>query len=154
MIRKLFIIFAISLSCTLAFSQIKRIDKGGKEFSKLSILGVDYFRVTQQEDGGYLFMFLHDANENMLDWGFFQVNTAADFDDLYAYFEEGFTRDKTIHTPIILEINNNIVELQFGNGIDAKSVIIFVSDKNNRLFSKRSSSLSFKQIKKVFKKNH
>lgn len=142
----------ISFSCSYAFSQITRLDQGGTEFSKLSMLGVDYLRVIQNEDGGFLLMFLYKANVDESGWGFLEINSAADFEELYTHIVDGFARDRRTQTPIFLEMNNNLVELEFASGIGKKYLTIAVSDLNNRNFIKRSHPLSFKEVKKIFKK--
>lgn len=149
---KLTIVFAL-LSLT-ALSQIKKIDLAKKELvGKIAPGGTITMTMEcyKYEDSTYLFRYL-DAKFSKLEvWKDFKIKSTEDFNTLYSYLEDGFS--KMPQELVLLDIDDGYLILRFSKFLGGKVVKIAHSTSNSETAIVGYTNLyTVKQINKLFGK--
>ncbi|SOD12379.1 hypothetical protein [Pedobacter xixiisoli] len=149
---KLTIIFAV-LSLT-AFSQIKKIEVAKKEIvGKIAPGGAITLTMEcyRYEDDTYLFRYLDTKFSKIEVWKDFKIKSTEDFNTLYSYLEEGFS--KMPEEAMLLNIGDGYLILRFSKFLGGKVVKIAHSTSDSETAIVGYTNLyTVKQINKLFGK--
>ncbi|MFC3559536.1 hypothetical protein [Pedobacter jamesrossensis] len=152
--RKIILLLAITLICSVCYGQIKKMDIPKKEMiGKIAPGGNSTVSIEcyKYEDSTYLFRYLDAKFSKITDWKQFSLKSTEDFNTLYSYLQNGFKEMPKEN--VLLDIGDGYLLLNFSKFLGGKVIRFYHStslDENGIVGY--TNMYTVKQIDKLFGK--